>query len=142
MISLAIDVTAQRLSHDELRRVLAVAQILRDIGATLVAELDTAQVMKTITGAARKLTGATMGAFLALDPDEPDGVLFVRAGSGRVRESSLGVVGADRRRRCSRPRSRHDGRSASTTRPRTTEYARDARRDHAVARSSRCAAAS
>ena len=33
VISLAVDVTAQRLSHDELRRVLAVAQILRDIGA-------------------------------------------------------------------------------------------------------------
>src|SRR3954447_5656865 len=91
VLSLAIDVAAQRLSHDELRRVLAVAQILRDIGATLLAELDTATVMKTTIAAARNLTDSTMGAFLAIDPDEPDGYLFVRAGSGRVRESSLGV---------------------------------------------------
>lgn len=61
VISLAVDVTAQRLSHDELRRVLAVARILRDIGATLVGELDAYQVMKTTTGAARNLTGASMG---------------------------------------------------------------------------------
>jgi PAS domain S-box-containing protein len=91
VISLAIDVTAQRLSHDELRRVLAVAQILRDIGATLLAELDTATVMKTTIAAARNLTDSAMGAFLSVDTDEPDGFLFVRAGSGRVRESSLGT---------------------------------------------------
>ena len=92
VISLAVDVTAQRLSHDELRRVLAVAQILRDIGETLVAELDAAQVMKTVTGAARKLTGASVAAFLTLDPEEADDVLFVRATSGRLREPSLGIA--------------------------------------------------
>src|SRR4051794_1733105 len=91
VISLAIDVTAQRLSHEELRRVLAVAQILRDIGAALLAELDTAVVMKTVTAAARNLTDSTMGAFLSIDTDEPDGFLSVRAGSGRVREPSIGV---------------------------------------------------
>src|SRR5205085_996080 len=41
--------------------------------------------------AARNLTDSTMGAFLSVDPEEPDGFLFVRAGSGRVRESSIGV---------------------------------------------------
>jgi PAS domain S-box-containing protein len=92
VISLAVDVTAQRLSHDELRRVLAVAQILRDIGETLVAELDATQVMKTVTGAARKLTGASVAAFLTLDPEEADDVLFVRATSGRFREPSLGIA--------------------------------------------------
>ena len=125
--------TAQRLSHDELRRVLAVAQILRDIGATLVAELDTAQVMKTVTSAARKLTDATMGAFLSIDPDEPDGYLFVRAGSGRVRESSLGVsvpidtplLAAALAARRPVPRRRHDP---------ARRIRRDARHAHAVDR--------
>ena len=92
VISLAVDVTAQRLSHDELRRVLAVARILRDIGATLVGELDAYQVMKTTTGAARNLTGASMGVFLTNDSDEHDGHLVVRAGSGRARVSSLGIA--------------------------------------------------
>ena len=92
VISLAVDVTAQRLSSDELRRVLAVAQILRDIGQTLVAELDAAQVMKTVTGAARKLTGASVAAFLTLEPEEADDVLFVRATSGRLREPSIGTA--------------------------------------------------
>ena len=38
--------------------------------------------MKTVTGAARKLTGASMAAFLATDPDDADGVLVVRGGVG------------------------------------------------------------
>jgi PAS domain S-box-containing protein len=91
VISLAFDITAPRLSRDDLRRILAVAQILRDIGATLVAELDADQVMKTVTGAARKLAGASMAAFLTVDAAEPDGPFFVRAVSGRRRESSVGV---------------------------------------------------
>jgi PAS domain S-box-containing protein len=92
VVSLAIDVSAQRLSQEELMRVLTVAQILRDIGATLVAELDADQVMKTVTAAARKLTGGTSAAFLRVDPEEGEGLLFVRAGSGRARQSSLGVA--------------------------------------------------
>lgn len=92
VISLAVDVTAQRLSHDEFQRVLAVAQILRDVGQTLVAELDANKVMKTVTGAARKLTGATMGAFLLIDSDDVEQRFVVHAGSGRARESSLGVA--------------------------------------------------
>ncbi len=91
VISLALDVTAQVLSRDELQRVLAVAQILRDIGETLVSELDANQVMKTTIGAARKLTGGSMSAFLLADSDEGEQAFVVRAGSGRARASSLGV---------------------------------------------------
>jgi PAS domain S-box-containing protein len=92
VISLAFDVTAQRLSHDELVRVLAVAQILRDIGETLVGELDADQVMKTVTGAARKLSGASMAAFLHVDADDAENKLVVRARSGRAREESRGLA--------------------------------------------------
>ena len=92
VISIAFDVTAPRLTQDDLRRILAVAQILRDIGATLLGELDADQVMKTVTGAARKLAGASMAAFLRVDADEPDGPFLVRAVSGRRRDSSLGVA--------------------------------------------------
>ena len=92
VISLAFDVTAQVMSRDELQRVLAVAQILREIGETLVSELDANQVMKTTTGAARKLAGASMAAFLVIERDEGDRHFVVRAGSGRVRGSSLGVT--------------------------------------------------
>jgi PAS domain S-box-containing protein len=91
VISLAFDVTAHVLSRDELQRVLAVAQILREVGETLASELDATQVMKTTTGAARKLAGATMAAFLVIDREHPDRPFVVRAGSGRNRVSSLGV---------------------------------------------------
>jgi PAS domain S-box-containing protein len=91
VIGLAFDVSTQRLSQVGPRQVLAVAQILQDIGATLASELDADKVMKTVTGAARNLTGASMGAFLRTDA-EGDGQLFVRAGSGRARRSSLGVA--------------------------------------------------
>jgi len=90
MLSLAFDVASPRLSPDDLRRIVAVAQILRDIGATLVSELDADQVMKTVTGAARKLAGASMSAFLRVDTDDAGEQFFVRAGSGRARASSLG----------------------------------------------------
>ena len=66
-------------------------RILRDIGETLVGGLDADQVMKTVTAAARKLTGGASGAFLRVDADD-DQLLVVRAGSGRSRESSLGVA--------------------------------------------------
>jgi len=91
IISVAFDVASPRLSSDDLRRILAVAQILRDVGATLVSELDADQVMKTVTGAARKLAGASMSAFLRVDTDGSGEQFVVRAGSGRARTSSLGV---------------------------------------------------
>jgi len=91
VMSVAFDVATPRLSPDDLRRILAVAQILRDIGATLVAELDADQVMKTVTAAARKLAGASMSAFLRVDTDNSEDQFFVRATSGRARASSLGV---------------------------------------------------
>ncbi len=92
IVSLAYDVNAPQLSQAELRRIIAVAQILRDIGETLVAELDAERVLKTVTAAARKLTGASMAAFLGLDPDRDDGAFVVRARSGRAREDSIGAA--------------------------------------------------
>ncbi|MDQ1481920.1 MAG: hypothetical protein QOI44_2781, partial [Actinomycetota bacterium] len=88
LVSLSYDVNASQLSQVELGRIIAVAHILRDIGQTLVAELDAERVLQTVTGAARKLTGASMETFLGLDPD--DGALVVRARSGRGREESIG----------------------------------------------------
>jgi GAF domain-containing protein len=88
LVSLSYDVNAQQLSQVELGRIIAVAHILRDIGQTLVAELDAERVLQTVTGAARKLTGASMATFLGLDPD--DGALVVRARSGRGRGESIG----------------------------------------------------
>ena len=85
IVSLAYDVNAPQLSQAELRRIIAVAQILRDIGQTLVAELDAERVLQTVTGVARKLTGASMATFLGLDPDRDDGGFVVRARSGRGR---------------------------------------------------------
>jgi PAS domain S-box-containing protein len=88
LVSLSYDVNAQQLSQVELGRIIAVAHILRDIGQTLVAELDAERVLQTVTVAARKLTGASMATFLGLNPD--DGALVVRARSGRGREESIG----------------------------------------------------
>ena len=90
IVSLAYDVNAPQLSQAELRRIIAVAQILREIGETLVAELDAERVIQTVTGAARKLTGASMAAFLALDAEKTDRAFVVRARSGRGREDSIG----------------------------------------------------
>ena len=92
VVSLAFDVTAARLTQQEMQRILAVAQILRDIGETLVSELDATRVMKTVTGAARKLTGAAMAAFLVNDPDDAEGGFVVAAMSGRARADTVGVA--------------------------------------------------
>ena len=90
--------------------------------------------MKTVTGAARKLTGASMAAFLTLDADEADDVLFVRATLG----PRAGVVarrrGPDRRAAARGGARGARRRSASTTRGTIDEYAAHARRDHAGAR--------
>ena len=104
---------ARRLSQVELRRVLAVAQILQDIGATLVSELDADKVMKTVTGAARKLTGASMGAFLRTDAD--DEAPGSSCGPARGAPASRRWVWrSPPTRRCSRRRWRARRRSAST----------------------------
>ena len=80
VISIAFDVTADRASREQLRQMLAIAQILRDVGQTLVAELDGDRVMQTVTDAARRLTGASVGAFLRMTDDDN---LVVAAISGR-----------------------------------------------------------
>jgi PAS domain S-box-containing protein len=64
VITLAFDVTSERASREQLRQMVAMAQILRDVGQTLVEELDAERVMQTVTNAARRLTGATVGAFV------------------------------------------------------------------------------
>jgi PAS domain S-box-containing protein len=92
IVSLAYDINTPPLSQAELRRIIAVAQILRDIGQTLVAELDAERVLRTVTGAARKLTGASMATFLGLDSDHDAGGFIVRAHSGRTRADSMGAT--------------------------------------------------
>ena len=94
IVSLAYDVNAPQLSQVELGRIIAVAHILRDIGETLVAELDAERVLQTVAGAARKLTGASMAAFLGFDSDSEGerNRLVVRACSGRRRAESIGVT--------------------------------------------------
>jgi PAS domain S-box-containing protein len=83
VVSITFDVTAQRLDQDEMQRVLAVAQILRDVGQTLVAELDTDKVMQTVVDAARHLTSASVGAFLREAEHGAPG-LVVAVSSGRA----------------------------------------------------------
>jgi PAS domain S-box-containing protein len=92
IVCLAYDVNAPQLSQAELRRIIAVAQILRDIGETLVAELDAERVLQTTIGAARKLTGASMATFLAFDADDTESGFIVRARSGRGRADSTGAT--------------------------------------------------
>jgi PAS domain-containing protein len=94
IVSLAYDINSPQISQVELGRIVAVAHILRDIGETLVAELDIERVLQTTAGAARKLTGASMASFLGFESDgegEPH-QLVVRACSGRRREESLGIT--------------------------------------------------
>ena len=87
-------------------------------------ELDAERVMQTITGAARKLTGASMAAFLrgrtASRRRRPSSCA---ASSGTAREQSLGVALAARRA-AARGRARERrARSASTTLTREPGYA-------------------
>jgi PAS domain S-box-containing protein len=89
VISVAFDVTAERASQEQLRQMLALAQIMRDVGQTLVSELDAERVMQTVTDAARRLAGAAVGVFLsATGPDE----LAVTALSGRTATARIGSV--------------------------------------------------
>ncbi len=89
VISVAFDVTAERASQEQLRQMLALAQIMRDVGRTLVSELDAERVMQTVTDAARRLAGAAVGVFVsATDNDE----LAVTALSGRTATGEIGSV--------------------------------------------------
>ena len=96
VISIAFDITAQRLTQDEMRRMMAVTQILRDVGATLASELDIERLVQTVTDAARRLTGAAMGAFLRAEGEPSASTFVVAASSGKAREQSLGAaIGID-----------------------------------------------
>jgi PAS domain S-box-containing protein len=98
VVSLAYDINAPQLSQADLGRIIAVAHILRDIGETLVAELDAERVLQTVSGAARKLTGASMAAFLGLEEgaDGEEGRFVVRGCSGRRRAETIGeTIAAD-----------------------------------------------
>ncbi len=87
VITVAFDVTAERASQEQLRQMLALAQIMRDVGRTLVSELDAEHVMQTVTDAARRLAGSAVGVFLS--PDD-DGELAVSALSGRTAGAEIG----------------------------------------------------
>ncbi len=98
VVSLAYDINAPQLSQADLGRIVAVAHILRDIGETLVAELDAERVLQTVSGAARKLTGASMAAFLGLQDATAgnEARLVVRGCSGRRRAETIGeTIAAD-----------------------------------------------
>src|SRR5262245_27940408 len=84
VISLAFDVTSERASQEQLRQMVAMAQILRDVGQTLVEELDADRVMQTVTDAARRLTGATVGAFVRTGDDENEFVVAALSGRAAV----------------------------------------------------------
>jgi PAS domain S-box-containing protein len=84
VISLAFDVTAERASQEQLRQMVAMAQILRDVGQTLVEELDADRVMQTVTDAARRLTGATVGAFVRTGENANEFVVAALSGRAAV----------------------------------------------------------
>jgi PAS domain S-box-containing protein len=92
VISVAFDVTAERATQEQLRQMLSLAQILRDVGRALVSELDADRVMQTVIDAARRLTGASVGIFLGPSEVEVERELdmTVVAVSGRTGEGTLG----------------------------------------------------
>ncbi|HUI49605.1 MAG TPA: SpoIIE family protein phosphatase, partial [Acidimicrobiia bacterium] len=99
VISLAFDVTAERASREQLRQMVAIAQILRDVGQTLVEELDAERVMQTVTDAARRLTKAPIGVFLRAGTD--DETFSVAALSGRTAvPAAAGVLPIDTHELC------------------------------------------
>jgi PAS domain S-box-containing protein len=89
VITVAFDVTAERASQEQLRQMLALAQIMRDVGRTLVSELDAERVMQTVTDAARRLAGAALGVFVSVTET---GELAVSALSGRAADTEPGRV--------------------------------------------------
>jgi PAS domain S-box-containing protein len=90
VLSLAFDATRQRHSERQLRQMYAMVQILRDVGETLVAGLDKARVMQTVTSAARRLTDASIGVYLARV--EGNDAYEVTTLTGRREGSTLGAT--------------------------------------------------
>jgi transcriptional regulator with GAF, ATPase, and Fis domain len=88
VISLAFDATEQRRAQGQLRRLLAVVEILRDIGETVLTGLDDQRVMRTVTDAGRRLAGASVGAYVQRDRAED--AWFIRAVSGRCADEHIG----------------------------------------------------
>ena len=88
VISLAFDATEQRRTQGQLRRLLAVVEILRDIGETVLTGLDDQRVMRTVTDAGRRLAGASVGAYVQYD--RADEAWVVRAVSGRCSGETVG----------------------------------------------------
>jgi PAS domain S-box-containing protein len=80
VISLAFNATEQQRAKGQLRRLLAVVEILRDIGETVLTGLDEQRVMRTVTDAGRRLTGASVGTYL--ERDQAEDAWVVRALSG------------------------------------------------------------
>jgi PAS domain S-box-containing protein len=89
VITIGFDVTEERATQEQLRHMVAVAQILRDVGRTLTAELDPEQVMQTVTDAARMLAGAAVAAFLRYDEMND---LVVGAESGALIAPTVGSI--------------------------------------------------
>ena len=68
---------------------LALAQIMRDVGRTLVSELDAERVMQTVTDAARRLAGAAVGVFVSVTSADE---IAVTALSGRTATAQIGSL--------------------------------------------------
>ncbi len=84
VVSVSFDVTAERQAAAHLRNMINVGQILRDIGQTLVGNLQPDLVWQTVLDAARRLTRARGGVVLA----PHDGGLMTITTSGRMLEAS------------------------------------------------------
>src|SRR5207249_2617095 len=89
-VTLAFDVTEERRTQEQQRQLFALGQILQDVGETLMSELDADRVMQTVTDAARRLTRASIGAFLTLKDDAEGHSFVIGAISGRTTESTVG----------------------------------------------------
>jgi PAS domain S-box-containing protein len=90
VLSVAVDGSGRRRSREQLQRMFAVVEILRDIGETLTSGLSAERVMHTVTRAGRRLTTASIGAFLERAENEPDR-FEVRVVSGRRLGSTIGA---------------------------------------------------
>ncbi|HET9727827.1 MAG TPA: PAS domain S-box protein, partial [Acidimicrobiia bacterium] len=92
VITLAFDASEHRRAQDQLQRMFGVAQILQDIGQTLVSGFDEVRVMQTITDAIRRLTNATSAVYLerTMNVDATDD-WAVGTLSGDAAVSTIGV---------------------------------------------------
>jgi PAS domain S-box-containing protein len=91
VVTVAFDSTREARSERQLRRLMAVVQILRDVGETLVNRLDATRVMQTVTSAARRLTDAVAGAYLERVCADGRERYVVRVTSGRHSGSTDGA---------------------------------------------------